>query len=139
MWQGSADSNLTHGALVTEAMNEMNFAAMTLGNHEFDWTDEYIRANDELANFPFLGANIFDKRTSELADFVDAYTMIERQGVRIGIIGIIGSSLEGSILATAVANYNFVSATSVVPLAANQLRNQGADIVILLNHEGSVD
>ncbi len=139
MWQGSADSNLTHGALVTEAMNEMNFDAMQLGNHEFDWTDEYITANAELANFPFLGANILDKRTNQIADFVDAYTMVERQGVRIGIIGIIGSSLESSILASAVANYDFINPTSVVPQAANQLRNQGADIVILLNHNGSVD
>lgn len=138
MWQGSADSNLTHGELVTESMNTMNFAAMEIGNHEFDWTDEYITANAELANFPLLGANIIDKRTNQVADFADAYTMIERQGVRIGIIGVIGSSLESSILATAVANYDFISPSSVVPQAADQLRAAGADIVILLNHNGTI-
>ncbi len=138
MWQGSADSNLTHGALVTEAMNAMNFEAMAIGNHEFDWTDEYIRANAELADFPFLAANIIDKRTSQIADFADAYTMIERQGVRIGIIGIIDQYVESSILATAVANYNFIDPNLVVPQAASALEAEGADITILLNHSGYV-
>ena len=36
MWQGSSESNLTKGLILTDWMNELDFAAMTLGNHEFD-------------------------------------------------------------------------------------------------------
>ena len=35
MWQGSAESNMTHGLIVTDWMNELDFVSMTLGNHEF--------------------------------------------------------------------------------------------------------
>jgi len=138
MWQGSADSNITHGELVTDCMNAMNFDAMEIGNHEFDWTDSYIYANRERANFPFLGGNIIDKTTGQIAGFADAYTMIERQGVRIGIIGVIGSTLESSILTSAVANYDFVNPTTIITQSAQILRNQGANIVIVLDHNDSV-
>ena len=53
MWQGSAESNLTGGILMTEWMNEMGFAAMTLGNHEYDWGSAAIRENLAVAEFPF--------------------------------------------------------------------------------------
>ena len=56
MWQGTADSNITRGNLVTYAMCEIGFDSMTLGNHEFDWTDTWIKNNKNRANFPFLCA-----------------------------------------------------------------------------------
>ena len=37
MFQGSLESNSNYGMLVTEAMNEAGFEAMTIGNHEFDY------------------------------------------------------------------------------------------------------
>jgi 2',3'-cyclic-nucleotide 2'-phosphodiesterase/3'-nucleotidase len=139
MWQGSADSNITRGRLVTDAMNYIGFDAMALGNHEFDWGDELIHSNQARADFPFLGANIFDKRTGRTADFALPYTMIDRGGVRIGIIGTIGASLESSILTSNVINYDFVSIGNIVEQSATYLRSAGAKAVILLNHDPDVD
>src|SRR5574344_776120 len=42
MWQGSADSNLTHGALMVNWMNIAGFESMAIGNHEFDWGYTHI-------------------------------------------------------------------------------------------------
>jgi 2',3'-cyclic-nucleotide 2'-phosphodiesterase (5'-nucleotidase family) len=139
MWQGSADSNITRGRLVVDAMNMSGFAGMAIGNHEFDWTDTVIHSNRIRSEFPLLGINIFDKRTTLRASFAEPYTMIQRGGVRIGLIGTIGASLESSILQSAVANYNFVPYTDLVISAAEYLRSQGAKIVILLNHDGQVE
>lgn len=135
MWQGSADSNLTQGNLVTMQMNYLQFDAMALGNHEFDWTTSAIYDNAEMADFPFLAANIYDKGTQTLSDLGQATTMVERGDIKIGIIGTIGQSLTESILASAVANYTFVSTTEIVKNAATSLRSQGADIVVLLSHD----
>jgi hypothetical protein len=60
MWQGSADSNLTHGELMVNWMNLIGFESMAIGNHEFDWGTPYIESNLKVANFPFLGINIVD-------------------------------------------------------------------------------
>ncbi len=139
MWQGSADSNITRGRLVVDAMNLMGFEAMAIGNHEFDWTDEYIITNQLRSNFPLLGINIMDQRTEARAAFADASILIERTGIQIGIIGTIGSELESSILTSAVRDYSFVPYTNLVMQESNRLRTLGADLIILLNHDGTVE
>ena len=69
MWQGSVESNLTEGHLVTEWMNQMNFVSMTVGNHEFDWGRQGIIDNSELANFPTLGINVVYQSNYERVEF----------------------------------------------------------------------
>ena len=139
MWQGSADSNITRGRLVVDAMNQMDFSAMAIGNHEFDWTDEYLFLNQTRSDFPLLGINILDKETNQRAAFADASIMIERSGIQIGIIGTIGASLESTILTSAVAPYDFVPYTNLVKDESQRLKNLGADLIVLLNHDGTVE
>jgi 2',3'-cyclic-nucleotide 2'-phosphodiesterase/3'-nucleotidase len=139
MWQGSADSNITRGRLVVDAMNQIGFSAMAIGNHEFDWTDEYLFLNQTRSDFPLLGINIMDKATNQRADFADASIMIERSGIQIGIIGTIGASLESTILTSAVAPYDFVPYTNLVKDESQRLKNLGADLIVLLNHDGTVE
>ena len=72
---------------------------MTLGNHEFDWFDTAIKENLEIANFPFLGINIFDNSTSQRVGYCSSSVTITIDGVKFGIIGAIGdckSSISGS-------------------------------------------
>ena len=139
MWQGSADSNITQGRLVVDSMNAIGFSAMAIGNHEFDWYDTVIIENQQRMNFPLLGINVIDKRTNALASFVEPYTMVDVMGTKVGVIGTIGDTLETSILASAVMDYNFVPYTSLVVEAAETLREEGAKLVILLNHNGTVE
>lgn len=134
MFQGSALSNLTEGNLVTEAMNSLGFDAMAIGNHEFDWGVDKIVENKELAEFPFLAANIIDKRTNKLADFAEASTIIEKGGYKIGIIGTIGSTLKTSISKDKVENYDFLPQADIVNEESKKLKEQGADVVVLLTH-----
>lgn len=141
-WQGSADSNINKGAFLTRAMNELNADAMTIGNHEFDWYDTAIINNKARANYPFLGANIMRKDTNKLAteivhydDTFKASTMVEKNDVRIGIVGAIGAYLESSILATAVAPYSFEPVDSYIRSEVINLKSQGADVIALVVHE----
>ena len=143
MWQGSADSNITRGNLVTYGMRVMGFASMTFGNHEFDWEasgtswirNNLNRANDGGVNsFPFLGANIFKKDTGEHPDFVKASTIVERGGYKIGIVGTIGDDIRNSILAAAIADLDFAEESEIAKLEAAALRAQGCDIVVWSSH-----
>lgn len=45
---------------MTDWMNEMDFAAMTTGNYEYDWGKVPIEENYKAAQFPFLAINIYD-------------------------------------------------------------------------------
>ena len=138
MWQGGSESNLTKGLIITDWMNELDFVSMTLGNHEFDWSDEYIKINDELAEFPFLAINVFDRNTNKRVDYAKSSIIIERGGVKIGIIGAIGDCYS-SISSDKVGNVYFKvgdELTALVKAESEKLRDDGVDLIIYSIHDG---
>lgn len=138
MWQGSAESNLTGGAILTEWMNELDFVSMTLGNHEFDWGSEAIRKNLKVAEFPFLAINVYDVATGQRADFCTPSVMIERGDIQIGIIGAIGDCYS-SIAADMVQDVRFKvgnELTALVKAESDRLRDAGADLIVYSLHDG---
>ena len=139
MWQGGTASNGTQGRIVTDWMNYLGFEAMALGNHEFDWGVDAIRTNVELADFPILAINIYDNSTGKRADFCEPSVLIERGGVQIGIIGAIGDCYS-SISSEMTKGYNFKvkgELTNLVKAESEKLREQGADIIVYLIHDGT--
>ncbi len=138
MWQGSAESNLTKGLIITEWMNSLDFDSMTLGNHEYDWGEEYIEENAKLAEFPFLAINVFDKETNERAEYCDASVVIEREGLKIGIIGAIGDCYS-SISADRSEGIYFKTGNELTRLVkdeASRLRAEGVDYIVYSLHDG---
>ncbi|MGI6644855.1 MAG: bifunctional metallophosphatase/5'-nucleotidase [Bacilli bacterium] len=135
MWQGTIDSNLTRGKLVTDELNYLGFDAFTMGNHEFDWTTEQVKENKQNSKFPYLGANIIDKETGSRVDWLEASTFITRDEINIGIIGTIGADLERTVQASLISDIEFDVVTNYVKEEAEQLREKGADIVVLSTHD----
>ncbi len=139
MWQGTSESNLTHGLMVTNWMNELGFTAMTLGNHEFDWGEEFIEANLALAEFPFLAINIFERETDTLADYCTPSVTVECGGATVGIIGAIGNCYS-SIAGDKVADIYFKTGaelTALVKAESERLRSEGADFIVYSLHDGA--
>ncbi len=138
MWQGSWESNLTQGKLMTEWMNAMDFDAMVLGNHEFDWGLEPIQENAELADFPMLAINVYDRATDQRLDYCSPSVLISAGDVQIGIIGAVGDCYS-SISADQVQDIYFKTGdalTSLVKKESEALREQGADFIIYTIHDG---
>lgn len=139
MWQGSSESNLTRGNIVTDWMNELDFVSMTLGNHEYDWGAEYIVKNAEIAQFPFLAINVYDRATNKPVDYCEPSVMIERDGVKIGIIGAIGDCYS-SISKEQVEDVYFKvgkELTELVRVEAERLRAAGAELIVYSLHDGN--
>jgi 2',3'-cyclic-nucleotide 2'-phosphodiesterase/3'-nucleotidase len=137
-WQGSAESNLTKGLILTDWMNELGFSAMALGNHEFDWGEEYIAENEKLADFPILAINVYDRKTNKLADYCTASTMVEGDGLQIGIIGAIGDCYSSIAVDKCDEVYFKVKneLTNLVKAESEKLRKKGADFIVYLLHDG---
>lgn len=141
MWQGSSESNLTYGALITDWMNEMGFVSMTLGNHEYDWGESYIEINEANAAFPFLAINVYDSETDSRAEYAAPSVVVSRGGVEIGIIGAIGdcySSISGDV----TGGFYFKvgdELTELVRAESERLRAQGVDYIVYSIHDGYGD
>nr|MDN1245400.1 bifunctional metallophosphatase/5'-nucleotidase [Escherichia coli] len=82
-------SSLTKGKAIIDIMNTMPFDAVTIGNHEFDhgWDNTLLQLSQ--AKFPIVQGNVFYQNSSK--SFWDKpYTIIEKDGVKIGVIGLHG-------------------------------------------------
>ena len=138
MWQGSSESNLTKGFIITEWMNDLDFVSMTLGNHEYDWGESFVENNATLAGFPFLAINIYDRDTGEQVSYCRSSVLVQRGGARIGVIGAMGdcySSISGEMS----GDFYFKTGrelTELVKAEAELLREAGADFIIYSIHDG---
>ena len=140
MFQGSLESNANLGSLVIDAMNDLPFDAMEIGNHEFDYGQEALKANIDKMDFPVLGGNIMSYKNGEATDEpwyepIVPSTIIERGGNKIGVVGMIGEGQTSSIASQHVADIDFVSPEEPAKKEAENLRKAGCDIVILLIHD----
>jgi 2',3'-cyclic-nucleotide 2'-phosphodiesterase (5'-nucleotidase family) len=119
-------------------MNRMGFAAMTLGGHEFDWGEEWVRKNGLLAEFPLLGINVYDRNTDQQVDYCQSSLMVETEGLQIGIIGAIGDCYD-SISSENTKDIYFKTGaelTALVKAESQRLRDQGADFIVYTLHDG---
>ena len=136
-WQDTYDSGTNKGELLTKCLDVMECEALVLGNHEFDWGTEVITHNKQFANYTsFLGGNIYEyPNTDKLSSLVEQYKVIERDGLKIGIIGMIGEDQITSITSSNWENLTFKKPTSLIKSLSDKLRNdEGCDIVVLSIH-----
>lgn len=142
MFQGTGISNVGYGLDVVNFMNMVGFDAMTVGNHEFDWgLDEVLKYRDGIsengeANFPFLSSNIISKKTNNIPNYIDEYTIVERSGLKIAIIGFIGYDQTADIATSMISDYEFLQPLEIVKENIKKARTSDeADVVIICCHE----
>ena len=145
MFQGSMESNSNFGKLLTDCMQEAGFDEMTYGNHEFDWGMDNLRDLAQNSGIPFLGANIYNWSRSDgwgdfADDFADEYIIKEVNGVKVGVIGVIGDDQITSICAPLVQTVGFKDPLPIIKELATELRNEkDCDIVVVSAHDGPQD
>jgi 2',3'-cyclic-nucleotide 2'-phosphodiesterase (5'-nucleotidase family) len=126
-------SNLTRGEALMEIMISMGYDAMAIGNHEFDYgADNFLKQMNRVP-FPVLGANIFYKGTNH--PYSRPYTIIERNGIRLGVIGIIGEDARSVALPSGITNLDFLDPIPIVREAVKELKPQ-VDLIVVLAHQG---
>lgn len=143
MVQGTLASNAFYGENTVKVMDEVSFDATVIGNHEFDWglktvTRYYDDTRDApyQAQHPLLGANVFYDNTTEIPSGIEPYVMINRQGLKIGIIGTMEAGLESSILASEIEGYYFADPVPIIEDLSKTLRSAyDADIVVVISHD----
>lgn len=126
-------SNITRGAALMEMMISMNYDAMAIGNHEFDYGSEVFEKEMYRVPFPVLGANIFYKGTK--IRYSRPYTILERNGLRLGVIGIIGEDARSVALPSGITNLDFADPIPVVGELVKELKPQ-VDLIVVLAHQG---
>ena len=151
MWQGTLESNLFEGEAVVRAYNDIGYAAAAVGNHEFDYgpvgpdaiarsegQDELgaVKRNAALARFPFLSANMVEKASGKTPSWAKRYTIVRAGAARVGIIGLSTPDTPNVTMAANVVDLQFTDPVPATIAAAQELRDQGVDAVVVVAHIG---
>jgi 2',3'-cyclic-nucleotide 2'-phosphodiesterase (5'-nucleotidase family) len=112
---------------------ESAFDPIPAGNHEFEYGWQVFREARVWAPFPVLSANIFYAGTD--IPFVPPYTVLERDGFRVGVIGVIGLDAATALVPSHVRGLEFRDPLAAVRAAAEKLRPD-VDLVVVLAHQG---
>lgn len=133
--QGSPYFTMYKGDVEVGLMNLMGYDAVAIGNHEFDFGLENMARLFRNAKFAVVCAN-YDFTGTPCEGIVKPYTVIVRNGVRIGVFGL-SPRMEGLVTA---ANYGDTKYLDPIPVAKRMVSilrgKEKCDIVICLSHLG---
>jgi 2',3'-cyclic-nucleotide 2'-phosphodiesterase (5'-nucleotidase family) len=136
MFQGTPASNLAYGRPVVAIYNRLGYAAAALGNHEFDWGVDSLRARMRQARYRFLAANVRHDDGRDV-EWVPNDTIVRRGPFRIGIVGVATVQTPRTTKASNVAGLRFDAPAPIVDSTARALRARGADVVVVVAHAGA--
>ena len=132
-WQGSYTSLQTNGQDMVDAMAQLKPDAM-VGHWEFTFgQDRLEEIIDEMA-YPFLGCNVFDNEWDEPVFESTAY--FERGGVKVAVIGQHFPYTPIANPRYMVENWSFGIRPERIQEMADEARASGAEVVVLLSHNG---
>lgn len=133
--QGSPYYSIFKGDVEIELMNRMGCDASTVGNHEFDFGMENMARIFKKAKFPILCSN-YDFTGTPLEGVVKPYTIIHRNGLKIGVFGI-DPKLEGLVLTKMYKTVKYLDpADTALKMATMLKKKMKCDVVICISHLG---
>ncbi|MFT6117609.1 MAG: 2',3'-cyclic-nucleotide 2'-phosphodiesterase (5'-nucleotidase family), partial [Candidatus Azotimanducaceae bacterium] len=130
---GTPVSTLFNGLPIFEVLNKVGYNASALGNHEFDHGYKQIKQFRRIANYPLLSANALGPDGELIAD--DDSLVMQINGIRVGIIGLITDNTPNMIIPTGNENLTFSAPEATLRAQVEKL-DPLVDLVIVLSHVG---
>lgn len=132
--QGSSYFTELGGDLEIDIINAMAYDAVCLGNHEFDNGINELARRLTNIKVPVVCAN-YNFKGSPLENLIKPYTIMEKAGRKIGVIGLL-TDLSDVVSADVSVVIKYQNPKDALNLYAAELKSKGCDLVIALTHLG---
>ena len=131
-------SPLTQWRTPIDVLNEIQPDAEGIGNHDLDFGFDAVDNFSAASEFPWLMANIVDSETGDPIPGTEPYTVVEKEGVSVGVIGLADQKIKGKTAVDfAEQGYELKDYTEVGSEYATQLKEEeNVDVVVALGHFG---
>jgi len=134
-WHGSYTCHHSQGQDMVNVMNALKTEAMTF-HWEFTLGSDRVHEIIDTLPFPALGQNIFDAEWDEPADYFKPYTFFERGGSKIAVIGQAFPYMPIANPGWMFPEYSFGIRDENMQAMVDEVRGLGADLVVVLSHNG---
>ncbi|TDT75722.1 5'-nucleotidase [Arthrobacter sp. AG258] len=123
-----------------DVLNALELKASAVGNHEFDggWADlrDRVIAGGTNAKFPYLGANVYKKGTTE--PVLPEYTVLDLNGIKVAVIGTVTQEVPSLVTPAGIADLDFGDPVDAINrVAARITAEKLADVIIVEDHDGA--
>jgi 2',3'-cyclic-nucleotide 2'-phosphodiesterase (5'-nucleotidase family) len=135
--QGTLLSNLSFGRSTVLAFNRMGINAAAVGNHDFDWSVDTLRARMREASYPWLVANVVDSVSGRRPAWAQAWRMLEAGGFRVAVIGFVTRETKGIVRAGNLTGLTIRAGLAAIADVLAEVREQRPDLTILVAHAGA--
>ncbi len=132
-WQGSYTSLQTQGEDMVRVMNAMKTDAMT-AHWEFTYGTDRVEELIEKMDFPFLAANVRDTDWEE--PVFESTSYFERGGVKVAVIGQAFPYTPIANPRYMIPSWSFGIREKELQESVDEARAEGAELVVLLSHNG---
>lgn len=135
--QGTNLVNYYDGLSAVNFMNAAGYDAATLGNHEFDFGFEELKAMVDAAQFPILDANILSKATGE--PYFGANKVFTFGKTKVGVFGLDTPEAQTKASPKNVKEVTFLSNEALYACAQAQvdvLKAEGCNYIVCIGHLG---
>lgn len=115
-------------------MNEMQYDAMTIGNHEYNYGQAVLDKFIDEAQFPVLSANV---RNTDGSDKYLPYVIKDVNGVKVGILGLTTVGIPVWEKSENIEGLRFDDAVETAKMYIPQMKAEGATVIVALSHSGT--
>src|SRR5881396_574677 len=144
VYQGTDVSLRNKGALMIDLLNQLEYDAWVVGNHEFDWGMECFERALEQSNMPVLAANTLmeGKPAGEFPDAkhpfakIQSFILKEIAGIKLAIIGVTTPGMPFWLWPELTRGLDFRNPVEPVRRAIASAKKGGANAIVLTGHMG---
>ena len=124
----SAMASFDRGSHIIDVLNSLEPDVMTVTKREFSYFEDELSLRAYEAAFPLVASNVIDKRFNAPLNELVTTAIIEKQGVKLGVISLLNKRVIDEYLLQHIA---LLDPLITAQNSAQQLKEQGADIVLL--------
>jgi 5'-nucleotidase len=123
-----------------DVLNTLEVKASAVGNHEFDggWADlrDRVAAAGTNAKFPYLGANVYKRGTTD--PVLPEYALLDMDGIKVAVIGTVTQEVPSLVTPAGITGLEFGDPVDAINRVAARIKaDQLADVIIVENHDGA--
>lgn len=132
IFSGLALSSHFLGEPSAEVAKALQYRAAALGNHDLDLGLDTLSAFRAQSGLTLLAANLKDKPGAEQPLKLEPFTVIERGGIKVGVVGLTSGKTLGTTVAGRASGLELVPTEAALPAALTAVKAAGAEVVVVL-------
>ena len=136
VYKGTPLGDFSKGQVITDYFRRAGYDAVAAGNHDFDFGWQVLKTLIDSTRLPWFATNLVVPGSDTTPSWLTRGAIFQRGGIKIGVFGLITKYLRGMVSDSLLGPLEVAPYEALARQEIAELRRQGADIIVALNHVG---